>query len=348
MTAHPDAAPSGWTAPRMPGWAAGAFALLSGTMVRTAVGDRPAQSLRAGDEIQAADGTVVAVDVAERYMVEHAPEDCLRQPWPVRLRAGAIAEGLPTRDLVLLPWQPVALGGGDPDLAPPSAADLVNGASIRQESSPPLEWVCLRLPDPCVIVAEGVAMGRAPRAWSASNIALSTSARAWLGSGHVGFALAGGSRHDASQARLMARAAELGHKTSVDPDIRLVLSDRVLRPAIVGRVAHFALPDHTLEARLVSRSAVPSEIFDSGDTRRLGVPINAILADGIGVPLDHWSLRGGWQGAETGWRWTDGAARLLIPAGTRVLEFVIAFVLPLYPLDSSVRAVKLVGELAPG
>jgi hypothetical protein len=68
------------------------------------------------------------------------------------------------------------------------------------------------------------------------------------------------------------------------------------------------------------------------DRRRLGVPVSRIVLH-AGTALtdlapDHPSLAGGWHGAEQDgrhlWRWTDGSARLPIPAGTRMIEIHLA------------------------
>jgi len=56
-----------------------------------------------------------------------------------------------------------------------------------------------------------------------------------------------------------------------------------------------------------------------GDRRRLGAAVTALALDGAAVPLDDLRLAAGWHACEGEWRWTDGAALMLV-AGARRLQ----------------------------
>jgi hypothetical protein len=76
---------------------------------------------------------------------------------------------------------------------------------------------------------------------------------------------------------------------------------------------------------LCSESFVPSELFDdSGETRRLGLAVRALVLDGASLPPDAFGP--GWHDAEDGFRWSDGRGEILLPARSRraVLRLVVA------------------------
>lgn len=143
--------------------------------------------------------------------------------------------------------------------------------------------------------------------------------------------------------RLRAEAVlELGF--TADPDIHLLCQDEMLRPELDGTFYIFRLPQQLSAQQLspvrpdtvvlCSRFAVPAELGTSQDPRRLGVAVSHIEIGRRIVPLDHWSLREGWHPAEPGWRWTNGAARLLLPARAGMLRIRVAATLAKYRHDS--------------
>ncbi len=87
----------------------------------------------------------------------------------------------------------------------------------------------------------------------------------------------------------------------------------------------FLLPAGVSEVRLVSPAMVPGEVNPhSQDMRRLGLAVAAIRLDGRSIDLGSPALSRGWHSeeAQAGYpfRWTDGDARLRLPAGVGVLE----------------------------
>lgn len=63
-----------------------------------------------------------------------------------------------------------------------------------------------------------------------------------------------------------------------------------------------------------------------GDARPLGAAVCALLLDGEAIGLNDVRLGIGFHPAESGWRWTDGAAQLLLGASDagRTLEVDVA------------------------
>jgi hypothetical protein len=129
--------------------------------------------------------------------------------------------------------------------------------------------------------------------------------------------------------RLAERANSLGYQrpgftTSTDPELRLVVDGRAIRPLSSSDNRYvFTLPANVSSVRLTSRASVPS-YFEAylDDWRHLGVAVRRILVrDSVGlieIPPDHPGLTLGWhrveRDASTIWRWTNGDAVMPIPS----------------------------------
>ena len=120
-----------------------------------------------------------------------------------------------------------------------------------------------------------------------------------------------------------------------DPGVCLMCLDETLPPEIDGAWYTFRLQRPAREVMLWSRSAIPAELGAADDLRRLGIAVSCIDVGGKMVPLDHWSLGAGWQPMEAGWRWTNGAARLLLPDGATVVRVQVAATLAQYQPDAA-------------
>jgi hypothetical protein len=296
-------------------------------MLATQEGERPAGDLTPGDRLRTADGWVTISLLTQSATPVPSRAD-VPQPGGVHFLAGSLAPGLPEADLILHPTQRVRLSGTG---GFERAADLVNGATILREDSVEFVWIGLRFDASSHPSLWGMQMGGlAPP----DPAAFSEVARAELAARHAGFSLPspmnGTVRH-----HLSARARALGHPMGHDPALRLRLNGRDISPrGAIGHVCRFTLDEPEAEIRLVSRAIVPAEARMSPDQRRLGIAVSRILLDGADVSLDHWSLRDGWHEPEASWRWTDGSARFLLPAGTRDVEIVVANILTRYPFDA--------------
>jgi hypothetical protein len=131
--------------------------------------------------------------------------------------------------------------------------------------------------------------------------------------------------------RCVCRAGRLGYQATEAADLQVIVEGRAIRPAMVKERLHrFLLPAGAAAACIVSRSEMPVHLDpDSLDRRRLGVRIGGIVVGGRPVALDGAALGEGFhpverRGAQQ-WRWTDGAARLLLPGAPRstVLELLV-------------------------
>lgn len=131
--------------------------------------------------------------------------------------------------------------------------------------------------------------------------------------------------------------------TTADPDPRLLVDGRLLRPErIEGRSYRFSVPANISEIRIVSRSVIPARLDPaSSDERRLGISVLEITIRTenleITVRPDDPALVEGFHAVEPGHRWTDG--RALLPAELFTpfnegftLELVVNETPLLYPL----------------
>ena len=299
----------------------------AGTRIRTARGEVPVEHLHEGDEVVTARGRLAPVRWIGHRRLSPARHP---RPWdanPIRIRAGALAPGQPSRDLLLSPDHALLLDG-----VLIRARDLLNGATVVQEAAEKVMYFHVELDRHDVLFAEG-----AP-----AESFLDTGNRAAFENGgatvmaHPDFARAVRDRNACAElvwqgpalavvrARLAARAWLLGWALTDEPDLHVVAGGRSIRPATRDGALVFDLPADVAEIRLRSRSAVPAHLLpDNADTRVLGVAIARLRLDGVPVPLDGPALGDGWLPPEPGLRWTSGAATLRTD-GARRLEIVTA------------------------
>lgn len=124
---------------------------LAGTRIATPSGEVPVEALRPGDPILTADGRSVPVRFVGRQTLDARFADAVRGI-PVRIRAGALDEAVPRRDLFVSPNHAIAIDG---ILALASA--LRNGVTIA-DAPPPAErftWYSIETATQEVILAEG-------------------------------------------------------------------------------------------------------------------------------------------------------------------------------------------------
>jgi hypothetical protein len=109
------------------------------------------EALRPGDRVRCVLG-----EAAEAIWIGHRRIDCTRHPnpaavWPVRVRAGAFAVGVPRRDLLLSPDHAVF---ADHVLIP--VKHLINGTTVAQEQCDSVTYYHIELPRHDVLLAEGL------------------------------------------------------------------------------------------------------------------------------------------------------------------------------------------------
>ena len=127
-----------------------AICFYPGTMVRTPAGEVAVETLRRGDLVVTSDGLAKPVRWLGRQTISTVFSDPLRV-WPIRIRAGALGENVPARDLRLSPDHAVLVDG-----ALIQAGALVNGTSIVHETAVPKVFIYyhVELDDHSLILAE--------------------------------------------------------------------------------------------------------------------------------------------------------------------------------------------------
>ncbi|GAB4069291.1 Hint domain-containing protein [Ancylobacter sonchi] len=126
---------------------------LAGTMIATPTGEVAIETLKAGDLVLTADGATKPVRWLARQTVSARFADPLRV-MPVRVRAGALGDNLPVRDLFVSVDHALLVDG-----ALVQAGALVNGTSIVRHTAMPTRFVYfhVELDDHALVLAEGVA-----------------------------------------------------------------------------------------------------------------------------------------------------------------------------------------------
>ena len=347
---------------------------VEGTHIRTGRGEVPVEGLVEGDQVQVhdrdvqphSDGGMPAGTLKARPVKwigrREVNLSALADPFlaqPIRIRRGAFAAGVPSRDLLVSPDHAVYTDGM---LIP--ARLLVNGASIvREPRLGRVRYYHVELDQHDILFSEGLPT------------------ESYLDTGNRSFFQNGGAVVDLNPdlmtirprltrdtnscapfvyvaatvrpvwQRLARRAEQIGYalptvELTADPAPRIDVNGRTLRPiAVHDDVWSFALPADANEVRLLSRSARPCDARPwVEDHRLLGVSVSRMqLRHGArveAVALDSPDLGRGWWDVEQDgvqmWRWTNGDALLRLPdlgGPGRILEVTLGGGL-LYPLSA--------------
>ena len=124
---------------------------VAGTLIATPAGLVPVEDLAPGDLVLTEDGRTMPVRWAGRTTVSRVFADPLRI-MPVRIKAGALGENLPARDLLVSPGHAIRIGD-----ALIHAAALVNGTSVVREEEMPMVFTYyhVELDTHALLLAEG-------------------------------------------------------------------------------------------------------------------------------------------------------------------------------------------------
>ncbi len=132
----PFAMPAVFAAPAARGFVAG-------TLIATPDAERPIETLSGGDTVLTADGPAMPLSAVRQTIAAPAPL--------VRIRAGALDENIPTRDLLVSSAHAVRVGK-----VLVQAGALVNGSSVLREPGEPTLFH-LELDAHVLVIAHGVA-----------------------------------------------------------------------------------------------------------------------------------------------------------------------------------------------
>jgi hypothetical protein len=337
-----------------------------GTLIRTDAGDVAVQDLRPGDAVAlAAGGTRPIRWIGQRTLdlTRHPDPRLVR---PIRIAAGAFADGVPARDLRVSPDHALFVDGF---LVP--ARLLVNGGTIIQDTDcPSITYFHLQLDDHDILLAEGLA---AESYLDTGNSGLFANAGEPLIlhpdlSGQAGRLARSCAPFADSPAlvkplwdRLASRAEGLGRRwdfaVTREPDVRIEAAGTVLRPIeAIGDRYRFVLPEGCDSVRLLSRASAPADLHPwLEDRRRLGLSVRRIVLRAndtlTDIALDDPALTFGWWDVErhgaTLARWTDGDALLPLGAGGGRLLEITAGCQDAYPADRPAEDVGPFG-MVPG
>jgi hypothetical protein len=127
-----------------------AICFYRGTMIRTPDGEKAVETLKAGDLVMTADGVAAPISWLGRQTISTVFSDP-EKVWPIRIKAGALGENVPSRDLVLSPDHAVLVDG-----VLVHAGALVNGVSIVRQTAVPrvFTYYHVELDDHALILAE--------------------------------------------------------------------------------------------------------------------------------------------------------------------------------------------------
>ncbi|WP_420325373.1 Hint domain-containing protein [Mameliella sp.] len=106
---------------------------LEGTKIATTEGEKAVEELQAGDVLRTADGGTTTVEWLGRQPIDTTLSNPAKTN-PIRIRAGALADNVPARDLLVSPDHAIGIDG-----YLVNASALINGTTVTREARMPSE-----------------------------------------------------------------------------------------------------------------------------------------------------------------------------------------------------------------
>lgn len=329
---------------------------LGGSLISTPDGEKPVEALKINDLILTSEGLaekLTWVGKSRCTVQPNLPDDLAG--WPVRIRAGAIADCLPHTDLLVTAEHCIFLDGG---FIP--ARMLINGVSIfwdRKIQS--YEYFHIETETHVIILANGLLTesyldtgNRKAFRQTGQLATLRSCHKTWEKDAAAPLMTSRAKTEPAWQA-IAKRAGVDGFEafTTSDPALHLLLPDgsRLYPSRESNGYTIFTLPQPVRSVRLLSRADRPCDVTGPyvDDRRTLGVLVrNIILFDSFVTRrfTDHLTS----QTSDSGWLtdqgssqcWTDGDAVLFINAEgpcTLALEIIGGGPYVLSPVNFQLR-----------
>lgn len=304
----------------------------AGTRILTMNGDIAVEDLVIGDEVVLAEAELEAIIWIGYRGLDFSSHPAPETVRPVRIKPGALAMGVPERELLLSPDHGLYFDG-----ALVQAKDLVDGVVITQDwQVESARYFHIELIRHGILFAEGAPVEsyldtghRGVYANSAEPLILHPDLMQIRREAESAAPLVtSGPELAAIRTRLHARKMMLGFGLADAPYLGLVVAESLIAPASVsdGRFS-FVLPPGTRDAVLATPVFVPAETDPASNDRRcLGAAISEILIDGRSVPISKVIKQQDlhYPGRHDPAIWTRGAARLIIPDGAGTITFCIA------------------------
>lgn len=310
----------------------GQICYLAGTMILTPEGERAIETLEAGDQVTVYENGVTRTETILRVGHAHATTGTTRHAdvnaIPVRVRAGALADGIPSRDLLVTPEHCMML---ENSFIP--VRMLVNGMTIVYDRSiTEYDYYHVETARHSVLVANGALSesfldaGHRPDALMQGSSVTRLHALSWEKDAAVPL-VTDRAHVEPLFAAIALRAETLGYvppQAAPVPDAtnetHLVLEDgTVLYPIRVrGEQFVFMLPEGCQSVRIISQAARPADQIGPfvDDRRTLGALVGeATIWSGerthrLSNHLSDPYADGWWSIESTEARWTGGNARL--------------------------------------
>jgi hypothetical protein len=324
----------------------------AGTQIATPTGEVPVERLAVGDLVLTLDGRRLPINwvgtgqsLLPVGRPDGGPHEGRSPATPVIVRAGALGDDLPRRDLRITKGHSLYLEGV---LIP--VENLINHRTILWDDEARKVVVYhIELSTHEVLLANG-APAESYRD-DGNRVQFQNTNPGWdLAPVPEPFApiVTNGPVVEAIWQRLAQRAEPCAPiPLTRDPDLHLLIDGARVAPSMARHGIHaFEIMPGAAEVQIASRSAIPSELGLNGDQRRLGVAVQRIVLhqQGLKLEIDAESakLEAGFQRYEPagGFRWTDGAG--VIP------HCVLGVFAPDHPVSVEVYVAHTARYRAPG